>query len=90
MLPSGLLMSGGAHLDHVLFYPEDEAKKMKLLEMQKEYKMAALKAKKQGDLEQARLYLRTSKVCKTQAARSARTYSFRRCYFLIQTQPPRA
>uniref|UniRef100_H2TPD7 Coiled-coil and C2 domain-containing protein 1B n=1 Tax=Takifugu rubripes TaxID=31033 RepID=H2TPD7_TAKRU len=33
-----------------------------LLETQKEYKMAALKAKKQGDLEQARLYLRTSKI----------------------------
>lgn len=73
-------MSGAAHLDHVLFYTEDEAK-MKLLEMQREYKMAALKAKKQGDLEQARLYLRTSKV--------VRTYSFRRCYFLIQTQQSR-
>lgn len=35
-----------------------------LLERQKEYKMAALRAKRQGDLEQARLYLRTSKVCK--------------------------
>eukprot|EP00066_Takifugu_rubripes_P025202 XP_011614468.1 PREDICTED: coiled-coil and C2 domain-containing protein 1B [Takifugu rubripes] len=38
------------------------AKKTVLLETQKEYKMAALKAKKQGDLEQARLYLRTSKI----------------------------
>uniref|UniRef100_A0A674NLX8 Coiled-coil and C2 domain-containing protein 1B n=1 Tax=Takifugu rubripes TaxID=31033 RepID=A0A674NLX8_TAKRU len=36
-----------------------------------EYKMAALKAKKQGDLEQARLYLRTSKVCTTPPAASS-------------------
>lgn len=33
-----------------------------LLERQKEYKMAALRAKKQGDLEQARLHFKTSKV----------------------------
>ncbi|TKS79557.1 Coiled-coil and C2 domain-containing protein 1B [Collichthys lucidus] len=32
-----------------------------LLERQKEYKMAALRAKKQGDLEQARLHFKTSK-----------------------------
>lgn len=43
------------------------AKKMMLLETQKAYKIAALKAKKQGDLEQARLYLRTSKVCTTRS-----------------------
>uniref|UniRef100_A0A668AGJ5 Coiled-coil and C2 domain containing 1B n=1 Tax=Myripristis murdjan TaxID=586833 RepID=A0A668AGJ5_9TELE len=38
-----------------------EATKAMLLERQKEYKMAALKAKKQGDVEQAKLYIRTSK-----------------------------
>ncbi|XP_070775003.1 coiled-coil and C2 domain-containing protein 1B [Enoplosus armatus] len=39
----------------------NEATKTMLLERQKEYKMAALRAKKQGDLEQARLYFKTSK-----------------------------
>ena len=34
-----------------------------LWEKQKEYRTAALNAKKQGDLEQARLYLMASKVC---------------------------
>ncbi|XP_044075924.1 coiled-coil and C2 domain-containing protein 1B isoform X2 [Siniperca chuatsi] len=38
-----------------------EATKTMLLERQKEYKMAALRAKKQGDVEQARLYFKTSK-----------------------------
>uniref|UniRef100_A0A4W6FTH1 Coiled-coil and C2 domain-containing protein 1B n=1 Tax=Lates calcarifer TaxID=8187 RepID=A0A4W6FTH1_LATCA len=33
-----------------------------LLERQREYKMAALRAKKQGDVEQAKLHFRTSKV----------------------------
>ena len=42
----------------------DEATKALLSERQREYKMAALRAKKQGDVEQARLYLRTSKVSK--------------------------
>uniref|UniRef100_A0A668A7D9 Coiled-coil and C2 domain-containing protein 1B n=1 Tax=Myripristis murdjan TaxID=586833 RepID=A0A668A7D9_9TELE len=41
--------------------PMGEATKAMLLERQKEYKMAALKAKKQGDVEQAKLYIRTSK-----------------------------
>ncbi|CAG07113.1 unnamed protein product, partial [Tetraodon nigroviridis] len=40
---------------------EDQAKKTALRETQKEYRMAALSAKKQGDLEQARLYLMASK-----------------------------
>uniref|UniRef100_A0A8C4IY54 Coiled-coil and C2 domain containing 1B n=1 Tax=Dicentrarchus labrax TaxID=13489 RepID=A0A8C4IY54_DICLA len=39
----------------------NEATKTLLLERQKEYKMAALRAKKQGDVEQARLYFKTSK-----------------------------
>lgn len=39
----------------------NEATKTLLLERQKEYKMAALRAKKQGDLDQARLYFKTSK-----------------------------
>ncbi|XP_041804284.1 coiled-coil and C2 domain-containing protein 1B isoform X2 [Chelmon rostratus] len=39
----------------------NEATKRMLLERQKEYKMAALRAKKQGDIEQARLYFKTSK-----------------------------
>ncbi|XP_030607028.1 coiled-coil and C2 domain-containing protein 1B [Archocentrus centrarchus] len=38
----------------------DSTKKM-LLDRQKEYKMAALRAKKQGDVEQAKLYFKTSK-----------------------------
>ncbi|XP_071780419.2 coiled-coil and C2 domain-containing protein 1B isoform X1 [Centroberyx gerrardi] len=38
-----------------------EATKAVLLERQKEYKMAALRAKKQGDVENAKLYIRTSK-----------------------------
>ncbi|XP_069366664.1 coiled-coil and C2 domain-containing protein 1B isoform X2 [Paralichthys olivaceus] len=38
-----------------------EATKAMLLERQNEYKMAALRAKKQGDVEQAKLYFRTSK-----------------------------
>uniref|UniRef100_A0A671VF35 Coiled-coil and C2 domain-containing protein 1B n=1 Tax=Sparus aurata TaxID=8175 RepID=A0A671VF35_SPAAU len=37
------------------------ATKAMLIERQKEYKMAALRAKKEGDLEQARLHFRTSK-----------------------------
>lgn len=40
----------------------NDATKTMLLERQKEYKMAALKAKKQGDVEQAMLYFKTSKV----------------------------
>ncbi|KAM7379683.1 hypothetical protein PAMP_005217 [Pampus punctatissimus] len=39
----------------------NEATKTALLERQKEYKMAALRAKKQGDVEQAKLYFKTSK-----------------------------
>ncbi|XP_075953264.1 coiled-coil and C2 domain-containing protein 1B isoform X3 [Anarhichas minor] len=39
----------------------NESTKTLLLERQKEYKMAALTAKKQGDVEQARLYFKTSK-----------------------------
>ncbi|XP_039999794.1 coiled-coil and C2 domain-containing protein 1B isoform X2 [Xiphias gladius] len=39
----------------------NEATMTILLERQKEYKMAALKAKKQGDVEQAKLYFKTSK-----------------------------
>lgn len=42
----------------------NEATKALLSERQREYKMAALRAKKQGDMEQARLYLKTSKVSK--------------------------
>ncbi|XP_065810339.1 coiled-coil and C2 domain-containing protein 1B isoform X2 [Labrus bergylta] len=38
----------------------EETKRM-LLERQKEYKMAALRAKKQGDVEQAKLHFKTSK-----------------------------
>ncbi|XP_056149967.1 coiled-coil and C2 domain-containing protein 1B [Lampris incognitus] len=38
-----------------------EATRAMLLERQKEYKMAALRAKKQGDVEQAKLHFRTSK-----------------------------
>lgn len=72
MLPTGLLMSMGANLIHIFFYTEDKAKKTMLWETQKEYRMAALNAKKQGDLEQARLYLMASKVCKTQSTGSAR------------------
>ncbi|CAJ1072540.1 coiled-coil and C2 domain-containing protein 1B isoform X1 [Xyrichtys novacula] len=40
---------------------ENEATKTMLLERQKEYKMAALRAKKQGDVEKAKLHFRTSK-----------------------------
>uniref|UniRef100_A0A3B4YFL0 Coiled-coil and C2 domain-containing protein 1B n=1 Tax=Seriola lalandi dorsalis TaxID=1841481 RepID=A0A3B4YFL0_SERLL len=40
---------------------EEPATKTMLLERQKEYKMAALRAKKQGDVEQAKLYFKTSK-----------------------------
>ncbi|KAF1383572.1 hypothetical protein PFLUV_G00133260 [Perca fluviatilis] len=39
----------------------NKATKTLLLERQKEYKMAALRAKKQGDAEQATLYFKTSK-----------------------------
>ncbi|KAM6920867.1 coiled-coil and C2 domain-containing protein 1B isoform 3-T3 [Lycodopsis pacificus] len=39
----------------------NESTKTLLLERQKEYKVAALRAKKQGDVEQARLYFKTSK-----------------------------
>ncbi|XP_036938809.1 coiled-coil and C2 domain-containing protein 1B isoform X4 [Acanthopagrus latus] len=39
----------------------NEESKAMLIERQKEYKMAALRAKKEGDLEQARLHFRTSK-----------------------------
>lgn len=40
----------------------NEATKTMLQERQREYKMAALRAKKQGDVEQAKLYFKTSKV----------------------------
>ncbi|XP_014864314.1 PREDICTED: coiled-coil and C2 domain-containing protein 1B isoform X1 [Poecilia mexicana] len=40
---------------------DSEATKAMLLERQKEYKLAALRAKKDGDMEQAKLYFRTSK-----------------------------
>ncbi|CAL8279090.1 unnamed protein product [Lota lota] len=39
----------------------DEATRTMLLDRQKEYKMAALRAKKQGAVEQAKLHVRTSK-----------------------------
>ncbi|XP_038147845.1 coiled-coil and C2 domain-containing protein 1B [Cyprinodon tularosa] len=39
----------------------NKATKLMLLERQKEYKLAALRAKKEGDLEQAKLYFKTSK-----------------------------
>lgn len=39
----------------------NKATKKMLLERQQEYKMAALRAKKQGDVEQAKLYFKTSK-----------------------------
>ncbi|KAM9323201.1 coiled-coil and C2 domain-containing protein 1B isoform 2-T3 [Pholidichthys leucotaenia] len=42
-------------------HTDAEATKRMLLERQKEFKMAALTAKKQGDLEQAKLYFRTGK-----------------------------
>ncbi|XP_047224206.1 coiled-coil and C2 domain-containing protein 1B isoform X1 [Girardinichthys multiradiatus] len=38
-----------------------EGTKTMLLERQKEYKLAALRAKKEGDMEQAKLYFKTSK-----------------------------
>uniref|UniRef100_A0A3Q4BV14 Coiled-coil and C2 domain-containing protein 1B n=1 Tax=Mola mola TaxID=94237 RepID=A0A3Q4BV14_MOLML len=41
--------------------PHTDGLKTMLLERQKEYKMAALRAKQQGALEQARFYLKTSK-----------------------------
>lgn len=40
----------------------NEATKAMLLERQKEYRTAALRAKKQGDVEQAKLHVKTSKV----------------------------
>nr|XP_020446940.1 coiled-coil and C2 domain-containing protein 1B isoform X3 [Monopterus albus] len=40
----------------------NEETKTMLLERQKEYKMAALRAKKEGDVEQAKLYFKTSKM----------------------------
>lgn len=53
---------------YLLFCPHEstvnKATKTLLLERQKEYKMAALRAKKQGDAEQATLYFKTSKVSK--------------------------
>ncbi|XP_042353311.1 coiled-coil and C2 domain-containing protein 1B isoform X2 [Plectropomus leopardus] len=41
--------------------PVNEETRTLLLERQKEYKMAALRAKKQGDLDRARIYFKTSK-----------------------------
>lgn len=66
---SPCLMNVAFHCANCLAYllresTVNEATKTMLLERQKEYKMAALRAKKQGDLEQARLFLRTSKVRK--------------------------
>lgn len=60
-------MTEGANIYNSFLFFSTVAKKTMLLETQKAYKMAALKAKKQGDLEQARLYLRTSKVCTTRS-----------------------
>lgn len=61
------LMIDSANIYNSFLFFYTVAKKMMLLETQKAYKIAALKAKKQGDLEQARLYLRTSKVCMTRS-----------------------
>lgn len=48
----------------------NESTKALLLERQKEYKAAALTAKKRGDVEQARLYFKTSKVSRRTTAPS--------------------
>lgn len=63
------VMNVAFHWDHCSVFlsresTANEATKTMLLERQKEYKMAALRAKKQGDIEQARLYFKTSKVGK--------------------------
>ncbi|KAK0134541.1 Coiled-coil and C2 domain-containing protein 1B [Merluccius polli] len=54
---------GKYHVERLTFLlmEVDEATMTMLLERQKEYKMAALRAKKQGDVEQAKLHVRTSK-----------------------------
>uniref|UniRef100_A0A8C7R0M8 Coiled-coil and C2 domain-containing protein 1B n=1 Tax=Oncorhynchus mykiss TaxID=8022 RepID=A0A8C7R0M8_ONCMY len=52
------LLRVNADLESVL----GEATKAMLLGRQREYKVAALKAKQQGDMEQVKLYFRTSKV----------------------------
>ncbi|CDQ86483.1 unnamed protein product [Oncorhynchus mykiss] len=49
------------HFDQLIFLPLGEATKAMLLGRQREYKVAALKAKQQGDMEQVKLYFRTSK-----------------------------
>uniref|UniRef100_A0A671RU32 Coiled-coil and C2 domain-containing protein 1B n=1 Tax=Sinocyclocheilus anshuiensis TaxID=1608454 RepID=A0A671RU32_9TELE len=43
-------------------YVENEPNKDVLLERQKEYRMAALKAKQAGDIDQAKMHIKTSKV----------------------------
>ncbi|KAK5919877.1 hypothetical protein CgunFtcFv8_023738 [Champsocephalus gunnari] len=62
-LPLSSVPSPEEPADRAQSSPSDasEATKTLLLERQKEYKMAALRAKKQGDVEQARLHLKTGK-----------------------------
>lgn len=59
-------MNTGVHCVRCVFLSGEstvnEAAKTTTLERQREYKMAALRAKKQGDMEQAKLYFKTSKV----------------------------
>ncbi|XP_034063748.1 coiled-coil and C2 domain-containing protein 1B isoform X4 [Gymnodraco acuticeps] len=62
-LPLSSVPSPEEPADRAQSSPSDanEATKTLLLERQKEYKMAALRAKKLGDVEQARLHLKTGK-----------------------------
>lgn len=53
-----------------------------LLERQKEYRIAALKAKKQGDVEQAKLCMKTCKV-RTRTAVTVRLFHAETTYLLV-------
>lgn len=68
-LASQNVMNVASHSGNCSFFlshesTANEESKAMLIERQKEYKMAALRAKKEGDLEQARLHFRTSKASK--------------------------
>ena len=68
-LASQNVMNVASHSGNCSFFlshesTANEESKAMLIERQKEYKMAALRAKKEGDLEQARLHFSTSKASK--------------------------
>lgn len=66
---------------HCLILPDPQRSSTRaiLLMRQKEYKLAALKAKQQGDLEKAKEYMRAGKVCTQEIPKSEHTSAVPTC-----------